>query len=138
MNAYAGLTPRIHLNNLVSYLFGEQHNFYLTIQGRAAERLLLGALRDCKLVRNGDNVISNRPFDTTKGQILNHGLTVDALTPVASPDTYMNAEDPFMGNIDAKKLENYQNEKHRIVLLTLTDNGSGGQPVSVSNVKKVA
>lgn len=110
----------------------------MTIQGRAAERLLLGALRDCKLVRNGDNVISNRPFDTTKGQILNHGLTVDALTPVASPDTYMNAEDPFMGNIDAKKLENYQNEKHRIVLLTLTDNGSGGQPVSMSNVKKVA
>lgn len=90
-----GTGSRIHLNNLVSYLFGEQHNFYLTIQGRAAERLLLGALRDCRLVRNGDNVISNRPFDTTKGQILNHGLTVDALTPVASPDTYMNAEDPL-------------------------------------------
>lgn len=45
INAYAGLTPKIHLNSVVGRLFGEQFSFYLTVQGRAAEKLLLGALR---------------------------------------------------------------------------------------------
>lgn len=104
INAYAGLTPKSHLNDLIKMIFGENFNFNLALQGRAAEKLILGALCGAKVLQPGDKILSNRPFDTTKGQIQIRGLEVEALTPMPTPETFINAESVFMGNLKVSDL----------------------------------
>ncbi len=138
INAYAGLTPKSHLNDLMKIIFGEQFNFNLALQGRAAEKLILGALCGAQILQAGDKILSNRPFDTTKGQIQIRGLEVEALTPISTPQAFISADSVFMGNLKVSDLEKHPLESYNTILLTMTDNGSGGQPVSMSNVKEVA
>jgi hypothetical protein len=61
--------------------------------------MLLCGLIENNYLKVGDKIISNRPFDTTKGHIQNSKLDVKALTPLASPDDYYNSDSVFMGNI---------------------------------------
>ena len=136
MFSYARCTPREHLEQVFRECFGDQFNYYPALQGRAAEKMLLQATIEAGLQKPGDAIICNRPFDTTKGHIGASGLHVDALTPLASPENYYESSSVFMGNIEESVyLANYQSEKYKTLLMTLTDNGGGGQPVSMANFK---
>ena len=64
--------------------------------------MLLNAFLENNILKPGDNIISNRPFDTTKGHIMNLQLNVSALTPLSGPEEYYNSDTVFMGNIDKK------------------------------------
>ncbi|MCX6778330.1 MAG: beta-eliminating lyase-related protein [Candidatus Micrarchaeota archaeon] len=138
--AYAGLEPFAQLKFTVKELLGEQFDFYPTLQGRAAETLLFTAFRKLKITNREDMIVSNRPFDTTKGHIEDKGMRVRACTPMSNPEKYRNAESVFMGNInlDAVKARLGRPNKIKSILITVTDNGGGGQPVSMENVKKAA
>lgn len=82
--------------------------------------------------------MSNRPFDTTKGHILDHELNVIELTPMTNPTSFSESKTVFMGNIDDECITNFSTIDHCIVLVTMTDNGGGGQPMSMENYKKIA
>ena len=86
--------------------------------------MLLTSLIESNFVKEGELIISNRPFDTTKGHICASKLNIKALTPMTNPETYKNSESVFMGNI--KKTLFDQEKEYKILLITLTDNGGGG------------
>lgn len=103
-----------------------------THQGRAAERLLF---ESC--VRPGDVVPGNMHFDTTRANLERLGaVALDLPLPEALQPS---AERPFKGNVDLERLERlFKTEapgRVRLVILTLTSNGVGGQPVSLANVR---
>jgi len=103
-------------------------------QGRGAENVL-----DSALIKPGDVIPGNMHFDTTKAHIEHKkGKAVDctideACKPVSSH--------PFKGNVDLKKLENvikkYTGKKIPFIVVTVTCNSAGGQPVSMKNLKDV-
>ncbi|XP_064632604.1 tryptophanase-like [Lineus longissimus] len=134
MFSYAQSTPRGHLDVILKACFGAQFNFYPTLQGRAAERMLLQAFLASGLLKKADKLLSNRPFDTTYGHITAAGLQVSALTPQCCPKRYYEASSVFIGNID-EKLFTGELDSSEMVLITMTDNGGGGQPVSFANYK---
>ncbi len=85
-------------------------------------------------------VPGNAHFDTTKGHIeWRKATAVDCTIDEASNTTL---EHPFKGNIDLQKLENvfkeYPKERIPMVIITVTCNTSGGQPVSMANIKAVS
>jgi tryptophanase len=86
--AYARSTPREHLDIFLRRIFGSQLNFYPTLQGRASEKMLLQAILLTGLLEPGNKLVSNRPFDTTKGHIEGAGLQVHTVTPQACPKRY--------------------------------------------------
>jgi tryptophanase len=109
--------------------------FLPTHQGRAAENVLFSAL-----VKEGDIVPGNSHFDTTKGHIeFRKATAVDCTIDEAFDTSIIH---PFKGNVDLNKLEsvlkNNPKEKIPFVILTITCNSAGGQPVSVKNVKEVS
>ena len=134
--SYACSTPRRDLEMTMKICFGEEFNFYPALQGRAAEKMLLTALLQNGVLPSKSCILSNRPFDTTKGHIMGHGLTVKELTPLSSPEKYYNSDTPFMGDIDPLKFESEQD--FTCLLMTMTDNGGGGQPVSLKNLELLA
>jgi tryptophanase len=105
-----------------------------THQGRAAERILYGYLGG-----EGKIFISNTHFDTTRANIEFSGATaIDIPTPLAKDH---NSDYHFKGNMDLAALEkNIAHSEANIaaVILTVTNNSGGGQPVSMSNAKEVA
>ncbi|MCC7430205.1 tryptophanase [bacterium] len=118
------------INDLTNYPF-----ILPTHQGRAAERILYGHLGG-----KGKIFLSNTHFDTTRANIEFSGATaIDCLTPEAT-DTSL--ELPFKGNLDTKKLvqniEKFGKENIASVILTVTNNSGGGQPVSMENAKEVS
>jgi tryptophanase len=105
-----------------------------THQGRAAENVLFSVL-----VREGDVVPGNAHFDTTKGHIeFRKAKAVDCTVDEAQ-DT--SAYHPFKGNLDLAKLEQvfetYGKDRIPLIMVTLTCNSTGGQPVSMENLKAV-
>ncbi len=105
-----------------------------THQGRGAENVLHSAL-----VHEGDTVPGNTHFDTTKAHIeFRKGIALDCTIDEAKDPTLNH---PFKGNIDLDKLEqtlkNTPKEKIPFVLITVTCNSGGGQPVSMANIKAV-
>ncbi|VVC02202.1 Tryptophanase [uncultured archaeon] len=139
--AYAGLPARASLDAVVADIFGAQFYFQPTLQGRSSEFLLLKSMVDAGAIGKGDVILSNRPFDTTKGHINNVLIEVVACTKLTTPDVYANSADVFLGNMpfDTMKAEHGKAQgKAKAVLMTLTDNGGGGQPVSMENVRKAA
>jgi len=131
--SYAGSTSYFKLKNAISDIFGFEY-FLPTHQGRAAENVLFSVL-----VKEGFLVPGNSHFDTTKGHIeFRKAIPVDCTIDEAFDTTF---DHPFKGNIDLVKLEEVlkgnPKEKIPFVLVTLTCNSSGGQPVSLENLRQV-
>lgn len=103
-----------------------------THQGRAAERILFTAT--CAA---GDVVPNNTHFDTTRANIEDRGAVALDLPCAESRDTQ--ALHPFKGNIDLVALEEVLRGQARVplVMITVTNNSGGGQPVSMSNIRAV-
>jgi len=132
--SYAGSKSFLKLKETVQELLG--FPFMLpTHQGRAAENVLFSAM-----IKQGDVIPGNAHFDTTKGHIeFRKAHAVDCgIDEASNVRTYH----PFKGNIDCQKLEKCINdagvEKVPVVVLTVTCNTGGGQPVSMQNIKEVA
>jgi len=131
--SYAGATSYYKLKNTISELLGFDY-FLPTHQGRAAENVLFSVL-----VKEGNVVPGNSHFDTTKGHIEFRKASAIDCTIDEAFDTQV--QHPFKGNLDLDKLEDVlkNNDKDQIpfVVVTLTCNSSGGQPVSMQNLKDV-
>jgi Tryptophanase len=128
--SYAGSRNFRHLEETVRDLMGFNH-VIPTHQGRPAENILFGAL-----VKPHDIVPGNAHFDTTAAHIRHKGgEPVNLSIPEAlEPATYH----PFKGNVDLEKLQSLlEKESHHVplVLITVTNNTVGGQPVSMENIK---
>ncbi len=130
--AYAGASSYFKLKNAIKDIFGFDY-FLPTHQGRAAENVLFSVL-----VKPGDIVPGNSHFDTTKGHIEYRKATALDCTIDQAFDT--DAIHPFKGNVDLNKLEDAlkkYNDKIRFIIVTITNNTAGGQPVSMQNLKDV-
>jgi tryptophanase len=132
--SYAGSRNFFHLENSVKGIFGFSH-VIPTHQGRAAERILFEAL-----VKEGNYVPNNIHFDTTRANVEVRGAHAVNL---AVEDAYDPVSDhPFKGNMDTEKLEGFIQEKGTekisLVMMTITNNSGGGQPVSLENIKEVS
>ncbi len=132
--SYAGSSSFLKLKETVKKITGFEY-FLPTHQGRAAENVLFSVL-----VKEGDIVPGNSHFDTTKGHIEFRKATAIDCTIDEAFDT--SVIHPFKGNVDLKKLEavfkRYPKEKIPFVVLTITCNSAGGQPVSMKNTKEVS
>jgi tryptophanase len=132
--SYAGSPSFDRFKRSVQDITGYTH-VLPTHQGRAAERLLFNVM--CK---KGDVVPNNTHFDTTRANVEITGAeAVDLVYPEArSPETIL----PFKGNMDVAALEaliaRVGREKIPLVMLTVTNNSGGGQPVSMANAKEVS
>lgn len=131
--SYAGASSYYKLKESIKDITG--FNFFLpTHQGRAAENVLFSVL-----VKEGDIVPGNSHFDTTKGHIeFRKAKAVDCTADVASdPSLWL----PFKGNVDTAKLENVLKSnpgaKISCIIITITNNTAGGQPVSMENLREV-
>ncbi len=106
-----------------------------THQGRAAEHLLFEAL-----ARPGTIIPNNMHFDTTQAHVVHQGATPVNL---AGPEAYdLESDFPFKGNMDLGALEalldREQADRIPLVMVTITNNTGGGQPVALANFREVA
>jgi tryptophanase len=132
--SYAGARSYYSLKNAIEDITGFKY-FLPTHQGRAAENVLFSSI-----IKQGDIVPGNSHFDTTKGHIEFRKAHAIDCTIEDAKDTEL--EIPFKGNMDLGKLEDvlkkYPAEKIPCIVVTVTNNTAGGQPVSMENVKGVA
>lgn len=132
--SYAGARSFFRFEEAVREVFGFTH-VIPTHQGRAAERILFETL-----LKKGDSVPSNIHFDTTRANIEVRGAkAVNLVIPEAyDPDS----PHPFKGDMDTaallKFIETTKAGRIPLVMLTITNNSGGGQPVSLRNIKEVA
>ena len=131
--SYAGSESFLRLRRVVESLTGYRH-IIPTHQGRAAERILFTVM-----TKPGHIVPSNTHFDTTRANIEFTGArAVDLPIPEAA-DTQARLD--FKGDMDAAALEELivreGAEKIPLVMLTITNNSGGGQPVSMANIEAV-
>ncbi len=131
--SYAGSRNYFHFQDTIKSIFGYR-NVIPTHQGRGAENLLFTS------TLNADSVVPNNShFDTTRANIEhNKGLALDLVIDEGlDPDS----DYPFKGNVDLEKLENiiikFGVERIPFVMITITNNSGGGQPVSMENIKAV-
>lgn len=130
--SYAGAKSFFHLKDTITKLTGFEW-VIPTHQGRAAENVLFSYL-----VHEGDIVPGNSHFDTTKGHI--EGRKAFAVDCTIDEAKNTQLELPFKGNVDLKKLEKVlkeQNDKIPFIIVTITNNTAGGQPVSMENLRGV-
>ena len=130
--AYAGSRSFFELKETIGRLTGFEY-VIPTHQGRAAENVLFS-----HLVKEGDIVPGNSHFDTTKVHIEFRKATALDCTIDAAKDTQL--EIPFKGEVDCAKLEKALAEnadKIPFVIVTVTNNTAGGQPVSMKNLRDV-
>ncbi len=131
--SYAGASSYYNLKEAVREITGFEY-FLPVHQGRAAENVLFSVL-----VKEGDVIPGNAHFDTTKGHIeFRKATAVDCTVAVAGD---INAVEPFKGNVDLERLEKVLKETPRekigCIVMTITNNTAGGQPVSMANMKGV-
>ena len=132
--SYAGAKSFFHLKETISDIFGFPY-FVPTHQGRAAENILSSIFitEDCFIP-------SNMHFDTTDANIRARGGEPINLVNDRAFD--IEADDPFKGNMDIQKLEEFIQERGKENIpfgcITITNNAGGGQPVSLKNIKEVA
>lgn len=131
--AYAGSRSWKRMERAVHDLTGMEH-VLPTHQGRAAERIIYGHLGGA-----GKVFISNTHFDTTRANIEFSGATAIDIPIAEGRDP--RAEHPFKGNMDVAALERLLAEHGPsvgAVILTVTNNTGGGQPVSMANASEVS
>ena len=130
--SYAGASSYYKLKNAIKNIMGFDY-FLPTHQGRAAENVLFSVL-----VKEGDIVPGNSHFDTTKGHIeFRKATAVDCTIDEAFDTT---KQHPFKGNVDLNKLDDVLKSyasKVPFVIITITNNTAGGQPVDLDNIKEV-
>ncbi len=132
--SYAGSRNFYNLENTVHDIIGYKY-FVPTHQGRGAENVLFPLI----IKEKGQYVLGNMHFDTTMAHIeLKGGRAINLIIEDAF-DT--ETEHPFKGNFDLEKLEGFIQEKGAencaFILVTVTCNSAGGQPVSMENIKGV-
>lgn len=132
--SYAGSNSFIFFEKTIKEMMGFK-NIIPTHQGRAAERILFSTI-----AKNGDYIPSNNHFDTTRANVLEVGAHPYDLVCAEAKD--LNSNDPFKGNMDTQKLKIFINEKGveniPLIMLTITNNTGGGQPVSMENIRAVS
>ncbi len=131
--SYAGSVSYGRFRDAVKDIYGFKH-VIPTHQGRAAERILASTL-----CRPGDVVPNNTHFDTTRANIEATGAQALDLPCEASLD--LATPHPFKGDIDLEALERALEGnpgKVPLAMITITNNGGGGQPVSMDNVRHAA
>lgn len=131
--SYAGATSYYKMKKAINDIVGFPY-FLPTHQGRAAENVLFSVL-----VKEGMIVPGNSHFDTTKGHIEYRKATaIDCTIDEAFDTTVMH---DFKGNVDLIKLEKVLSsnplEKIPMIIMTITNNSAGGQPVSMQNMREV-
>jgi len=132
--SYAGSRSFDHFRDSIQDIFGYKH-VIPAHQGRAAERILFNVA--CK---KGDVVPNNTHFDTTRANVEYVGA--EAIDLVIAEGRQPSLKHPFKGNMDVEALDNLIQKTGReripLVMLTVTNNSGGGQPVSMENVRKVS
>ena len=129
--SYAGATSFYQLEEVIKRLFGMSY-VIPTHQGRAAENVLFSYL-----VKEDNVIPGNAHFDTTKGHIESRKAKAIDVTTDDAKDTQL--EVPFKGNVSLEKLERVLRENPGNVpfmVLTVTNNTVGGQPVSMANIRE--
>lgn len=129
--SYAGSRNYYHFEETVRSIFGYKH-VIPTHQGRMAEHLLFSTV-----VKPGMCVPNNIHFDTTRANVEHQGA--QALDVVVKEAYDPHCEVPFKGNMDLARLEETINRvgpaRIPLVMLTITNNSGGGQPVSMANIR---
>ncbi len=132
--AYAGASSYFKLRDAAVDIFG--YNYIQPVhQGRAAEKVLFPLF-----LGKGKYAISNMFFDTTRAHVeLAGARAIDCVVEEAKNPT---VRSPFKGNMDVEKLEKlineYGPENIGLVVMTITNNSAGGQPVSMKNMREVS
>ena len=131
--AYAGSRSFYHLESVVKNITGYKY-FMPVHQGRGAEQVFLPQL----VTKPGMFYISNIHFDTTRAHVELAGAR--AIDCVIEDCFDLENDHPFKGNFDLVELENFivSHGKENIagIIMTITNNSAGGQPVSMDNIKK--
>lgn len=132
--AYAGASSFYHFQETVERIMGFPY-VLPTHQGRGAESVLFSTV-----LKPGDFIPSNRHFDTTQANILaRKGNPIDLVVDEANDP---NLAHPFKGNMDLNKLRDFFGRKGSrsvpVGMITITNNSSAGQPVSMDNIVKTA
>jgi tryptophanase len=132
--SYAGAKSWYHFRDTVKDIFGFEQ-VIPTHQGRAAERILFSVM-----VQPGNIVPNNTHFDTTRANIEFRGGNALDLPCLEAAD--LDSDFPFKGNIDIEALEKLVAEegsdKIPLIMVTVTNNSGGGQPVSMANIREIS
>jgi tryptophanase len=130
---YAGASSFRKFEQTVKEIFGKRYVIPCH-QGRSAENLVFSTV-----LKQGMYVLNNTHFDTTRGNTLHKGgIPLDFPCPEADADEPL----PFKGNMNVPRLEEFITkqgvDKVAMVIMTITNNSVGGQPVSMVNIRETS